>query len=448
MMNRVKRLPNFPFAPGRWPFFYGWMILCWGTLGIVMSIPGQTTGVSIFTDSLLAATGMSRNELSMAYMFGTMGSSFMLPWVGARYDKLGVRPMAVTAAVGLGLVLIFFSRIDVIIFDILHIQQGALWVFIITLLGFMFLRFFGQGVLTMVSRNMMAQWFESWRGFATGFSNVVVSLTFSSAPVFLHFLVELYTWRGAWMWMALIVGGLFPWIVLIFFRNRPEDSGLVPDGALASRKRRQQRPVLFPVVKQFTLAEARRNYAFWVFALMMGMQALYITGFTFHVLSVFDHAGFTAEQAITVFQPSAIIALVFTLAGSSLSDYIPLKYLLYVKGMGACIGIIGMIFLEQWAPAYYLLIIGNGIMSGLFSVLTTVSWPRYFGREHLGAISGQAMMVIVFGSALGPILFSESLSIFHSYQVAGWGCLVIYIIFTVAAFRANNPQIKAAAEIK
>jgi hypothetical protein len=45
--------PDFPFAPGQVRVFYGWVILVVTTIGILMSIPGQTAGVSVFTDHLL-----------------------------------------------------------------------------------------------------------------------------------------------------------------------------------------------------------------------------------------------------------------------------------------------------------------------------------------------------------------------------------------------------------
>ena len=42
--------PDFPFAPSRLPFFYGWLVLVVATLAILVSIPGQTMGVSVFTE--------------------------------------------------------------------------------------------------------------------------------------------------------------------------------------------------------------------------------------------------------------------------------------------------------------------------------------------------------------------------------------------------------------
>mgnify|MGYP001074392712 CR=1 FL=1 len=431
---------KFPFDPNKWPFFYGWLILLWGTMGIIMSIPGQTIGVSVFTDPLIDSLKITRDELSFAYMIGTISSSFMLPWAGRKYDQYGARPVAITAAFGLSFILFILSKIDFVIFNVL--KTNAAWVKVIIMISaFLLLRFFGQGVLTMTSRNMMMQWFDKRRGFATGFSNVIVALTFSGSPVFLDHLINIYDWKGAWVMLSLIAGGIFTVFVLTFFRNKPEDTGLKPDGTINSKKKKKRTP--FPVIREYTLGEVRKNYAFWVIALMLAMQGLYITGFTFHVISIFEHSGLSEIDAITIFQPTAVIAVVVTLLTSSLSDYIQLKYLLYVKGVGACLGIIGVIFLGRWDVANELIIVGHGIMGGLFAVLTSVTWPRYFGRKNLGAVSGQATMMIVFGSALGPLLFSSSLSQIGSYTHAAWLCFLIFFILTIASVRANNPQIKS-----
>jgi len=437
MANR--QWANFPFHPGKWPFFYGWMILLWSALGIVMSVPGQTMGVSVFTDPLIDALKISRDELSLAYMLGTIASSILLSWAGKLYDKYGARPVALVSTIGLGLILLFLSQVDKFIFQFLQIESSIL-VVLVMFIAFLFLRFFGQGVLTLSSRNMMVEWFDKRRGFASGFSNVVVSLAFASAPVLLYFLIERYTWRGAWITMAIAAGVLFPVVVIVFFRNRPEDSGLTPDGNYVPSEKKKKN--LFPVIRQFTLAEARRNYAFWIFALMLAMQGLYITAFTFNLISIFDLAGYSGEVAIKIFQPGAVIAVITTLVASSMSDHIQLRYLFYAKGIGACTAIVGMIFLAQWDIAFYMIIVGHGVMGGLFAVLVTVTWPRYYGREHLGAISGQSMMLMVFASAFGPILFSSSLSYYGSYAPGAWVCFVVYGVLTIGAIWAHNPQIE------
>ncbi|MFO8000995.1 MAG: MFS transporter, partial [Marinilabilia sp.] len=53
--------------PSKWPFFYGYTIAVVGTIGIWASVPGQTIGVSAFTDPVKDALGLTRDQFSAAY---------------------------------------------------------------------------------------------------------------------------------------------------------------------------------------------------------------------------------------------------------------------------------------------------------------------------------------------------------------------------------------------
>ena len=430
---------NWPFHPAKSPFYYGWAIIVLGTIGICMSIPGQTMGVSTFTDSLIEALNMSRSELGFAYMCGTITSASALTWIGIKYDQYGVRPVAILAALSMAITLIFLSQSDVIQSHLPSFLEGQVGNFLIMYVGFAALRFTGQGALTLVSRNMMMKWFEKRRGFAMGFSNIVTSLTFSSAPVFFEMLILDYGWKEAWWIIAMIAGIGFPVLVLIFFRDNPEESGLKPDGDYEEKKSKVNR---FPVVKQYNLSETMKSYPFWIFSLMLATQAFYWTGFTFNVVSLFETAEYSRSTAVSIFVPSSVIAVVVTLSVSSLSDYIKLKYLLYVSGLGSLIATIGMIYLDLWSWMIYMLIAGNGILLGLYGVLLSVVWPRFYGTLFLGAISGRAMTFVVLGSSMGPIIFSESLSRTGNYDAGGWICFAIFLMLTIAGFWANNPQEK------
>ncbi|MFT4721919.1 MAG: OFA family oxalate/formate antiporter-like MFS transporter, partial [Candidatus Azotimanducaceae bacterium] len=66
---------HWPFSPKSTPFFYGWVIWLLSTLGVLFSIPGQTMGMAVFTDAFIDGLGLTRTELSMAYLVGTVGSS-------------------------------------------------------------------------------------------------------------------------------------------------------------------------------------------------------------------------------------------------------------------------------------------------------------------------------------------------------------------------------------
>lgn len=106
--------PDRPFSPRRLPFFYGWVIVGVGTLGVLASIPGQTMGVSVFTDALIDATGLTRLQVANAYLAGTLLSGLTLPFGGARLDRLGARATAALAALALGATLLYLSHVDAI----------------------------------------------------------------------------------------------------------------------------------------------------------------------------------------------------------------------------------------------------------------------------------------------------------------------------------------------
>ena len=427
---------NFPFSPARWPFFYGWTVLVFGALGILMSVPGQTMGVSAFTDHLLVALPLTRVQLSTAYMLGTIASALILTPAGKVYDRFGARIVAPSTAIALGIVLMGLSRADDTARGISHLLTGASPTFVafsVMVGGFFLLRFFGQGVLTMVSRNMVMKWFDRRRGLANGLTGVVVAMGFSGAPLALDSLIRKFRWDGAWLALGLFIACVFSVVAFVFFRDNPEQCGLLPDGAPGTAEDRVS------AHRQFTLPEARRTYVFWIFCLSLAMFALYVTAFTFHIVSLFKSAGMERREALGIFLPVSILAVSVHLTAGWLSDRIPLKVLLITMLAALTLS---MAAVAGLAPGLTvgLLIVGNGVGGGLFGLLSAITWPTFFGREHLGAVAGLSLAVAVFHSAIGPWVFSQSFALTGSYRGAAMACVAITVLLLIGAFKADNPQ--------
>lgn len=440
-MNIKQKLNNFPFSPAKTPVFYGWVVLVVATLGVLVSAPGQTMGVSTFTDYLLENIGISRDQLSTAYMFGTIASSLVLTYAGKLYDKYGARWVGMATSLLLAFVLVLLSQSDRII-GLFAVKSESLYytgiAIAFLILFFFLLRLSGQGVLTMVSRNMLMKWFVAKRGMVNGISSVFVSLGFSVAPLTFDMLIQGTSWRYAWLIMAVSIGVFFTLFVFLFFRDNPEDLKLLPDGEKHDHK---EHNVTIKPFKQFTLKEARGTITFWLFAIPLAMYALYITGFTFHLVSLFEEAGLSREQALAIFIPVSAVSVSMALFGGWISDRIKLKYLLYIL-LGAEILALFSLGKINDGIYYFTFIIGNGLGSGLFNVLMAVTWPRFYGRDNLGRITGFVMSLIVFGSALGPILLSVSFSKLGSYSYAIFGFAIIISLIALLSFKANNPQDK------
>jgi len=404
-----------------------------------MSIPGQTIGVSVFTDHLLYALDISRVSLSTAYMAGTIISGFCIPWAGRLYDRYGVRPVAMAAGFLLGITLLYLSNIGGVVNLVSGLfSAGGLPVviFILMTAGFFMLRFLGQGVLTMVSRNMVMKWFEKRRGFANAILGITVSFGFSYSPRALDMLIQNYTWQQAWEITGIIACVGFVVFAFVFFRDNPVKYGLVPDGKLVVRKRKED-PNL-SLLRDYTLKEAKATYSFWIFNLSLALQALYVTAFTFHIISIFDVSGYDHRAAITIFLPASVVAVLFHFFGSWLTDYLKLKYFLLFQVFGMLISMTALILLDVSPLFRWVMIFGNGIMNGMFGVLSAVTWPRFFGLKHLGAISGYAMSYTVIGSALGPFMFSLSYRATGAYDIAAFICIAFAFALFILGFRADN----------
>ncbi|WP_297091995.1 MFS transporter [uncultured Draconibacterium sp.] len=439
-MKLKQKYNKFPFDTQKVPFFYGWVILVVATIGILVSAPGQTMGVSTFTDYLLENIGISRDQLSTAYMFGTIASSLVLTYAGKLYDKYGARWVGMATALVLAMVLVLMSQSDRII-KLLTAPNSSAYAGVaiaVLIIFFFMLRFSGQGVLTMVSRNMLMKWFIARRGLVNGISSVFVSLGFATAPLTFDMLIQETSWRHAWLLMAAFIGLFFTAFVFLFFRDNPEDINMVADGEKHANK---EHNVIIKPFKQFSLNEARSNITFWLFAIPLSIYSLYVTGFTFHLVSLFTEAGISREKALAVFIPVSLISVSFALVGGWISDRIKLQYLLWLMLLAEIIALFSLAKISS-DIFYYTFIIGNGIVSGIFNVLMAVTWPRFYGREHLGQITGFVMALIVFGSALGPILFSLSFSQFGTYSLGIYVLVGILLLITALVFKAHNPQDK------
>lgn len=430
------------------------MILAVTTIGILMSIPGQTAGVSVFTDPLLAATGLSRLALSNAYLIGTLASGFLLPFGGVFIDRFGARLVVVASSLWLALTLVYLSVSDRIAqwFSTLFALESSLPVaFGLLCLGFVSLRFSGQGMLTLVSRTTLGKWFDRRRGMASGTSGIFVSFGFSAAPLLLSVCIDGLGWRGAWLALAALVGlgmGTLGWL---WYRDNPEECGLVMDGfgSPADIAPRQPMAAKTAATKSgqhysgtsgdFTRGEALKTLAFWAVTFALASQALTITGITFHIVDIGAAAGLPQKQTVALFLPIGIIATATGYLIGVMSDRARLKLLFIGMMVFEAMGIVGMAHLDN-GLLQIMAITGLGISGGCFGTLSTVTMPRYFGRQHLGAIAGVEMMTLVFASAIGPSLLALFNDWFGSYQLGLYLCAGLPLAVNLLLLPSGNPQ--------
>ena len=191
--------------------------------------------------------------------------------------------------------------------------------------------------------------------------------------------------------------------------------------------------------RDYSRPEALRTWSFWAFNLSLSFYSLFATAFTFHIESIGEEAGRPPAEIFRYFIPMAIVSVVTNIGAGWLSARTRLKYMLAVMNVAALAGVLGLIYIES-GMGLIAYIVGNGMCGGCFSALSGIVWPRFFGRTHLGAISGLNMSSMVIASGFGPLAFSLSKAATGSYGAALWICALVPALLAVGSFHADNPQ--------
>lgn len=419
---------RWPFDPSRVPFYYGWVVLVVGSIGVLASVPGQTAGVSVFTDELTATTGLTRLQLSIAYLIGTGSSGFLLPRAGRALDRHGSRRTGLVAVGGLAATLVGLSMVGPMT-TVLGVVAMSV--------GFGCLRFTGQGLLTLSSRTMVSQWFERRRGLVSSASNAVMSFAFAASPALLLALIEVDGFRTAWRILAVVLVVVIGGVVLLLFRDSPETSGLRIDGGLAAVVEPGDAPVAIGSDADASRDDAVRDLRFWAVTIPVVAMASTSTALTFHILDYGAELDIADDRIVRIFLPIAFVSVPVTLLGGWLIDTISPLVIAAAMSTVQIVMYIALTLLDRPVAAV-IAIAAWGVAQGCYAPLTSAALPRLFGRRHLGAIAGVQMSAMVIGSAIGPALFALVDSVAGSYRPALWISAALPAVGVVTATVARR----------
>ncbi len=398
------------------PVYYGWVVVLASSVGMAMTIPGQTIGVSLFIDGIMAELGLSRSAVSAAYTAATVLGAFSLSYIGRWIDRVGPRRAVIGIAVlfalgvaGMGLV------------------NGLIALFA----GFLVLRAMGPGALSLVSLHAVNIWFVRGRGTAVGWMGVGLAASTAVFPPLIERGLDLFTWREMFGIIGLIVLIVLPAVGVTLFREKPENFGIRPDGADASDGGGEE---------SLSLAKARRTPAFWMLTVGGVVVTSLGTGLMFHHFSMMEMNGLSRGAAAALFVPLGILTAVSNLGTGYLMDRVEPRVLLAAMlmlfaGMLASVPFVGS-FAAIWAYGSVF-----GMVHGMQGALMGSGYAYYFGRDHIGAIKGFAKTVFVGGAAAGPIIYAAGVDWLGSYTPTLLATAAITVGFGVAAAVLNDSKL-------
>ena len=345
-----------------------------------MTAPGQTAGLSVFTDPLIRELDVSRTEISVSYLIGTLLGALAQPAIGRALDRWGVRRVTIIIGLTFALILFVLSFVG----EIIGLTAG-----------FTGVRMAGQGALSLAATTAVARAIHHRRGLALGLASAIGSAGISLAPVFLESLIAAVGIHNAWRWEAAAVLLVVVPLAFVFPRRtrRPVDAPTTSPDQIA----------LSGV--SWTLPEAIRTGMFWIIAASLATSGMLGTGLAFHQIAILGEQGLSPLEAAANFLPQTVTGILATLLTGSLIDRANPK-LFVVFSMVTLAGALLMLPLVSPGASAVLYGLVLGAASGSLRGLEAASYVRYYGTEHIGSIRGVATSISLASTALGPLALS------------------------------------------
>ena len=359
---------------------------------MVGTLPGRTQGLGLITEPLLADLGLDRVTYATINFWATVIGAIGALGIGRAIDRFGNRVVLTSAAIALGIVVMFMSQTTTV-------AGLAVWATLT--------RTIGQSALSVISLAMVGQWFVRRIDAAMALYSIVMSIGFMIAFPTVGALIQEWGWRRAWLAIGIaLVAALAP-LAYVVVRPTPESVGLTPDGDGAQPSPGVPRSGVRDEfeLEGYTWQEAVRTPAFWMFAIGAALYGLVASGIGLFNESILTERGFGASVYYQTLVVTAMTALAGNFLGGWLARRVQLPSLLSAAlailaiGLAALPHVTTVAHVMLWATAM-------GLGGGLVMVLFFSVWARVYGRRHLGRIQGLGQAMTVLASALGPLLLA------------------------------------------
>ncbi|MFO7689490.1 MAG: MFS transporter [Cryobacterium sp.] len=412
--NRLR-----PLNPSPW----SWLALV-AAAGVVsvMTAPGQTAGLSVFTDPLIEDLGVSRTDISMSYLIGTLAGASVQPFIGRALDRWGARRVTIAIGAVFALILAALSFVG----DIFGLTAG-----------FTGVRMAGQGALTLAATTAVARAIHHRRGLALGITSAIGSAGISLAPVFLERLIAAVGIYQAWRWEALAVAAVVIPLALVFPKRAPP----LPPQATPSTAQ------ITVLTESWTLPEALRSGMFWVMAASLATAGMLTTALAFHQIAVLGEQGLSPLESAANFLPQTVTGILATLLTGSLVDRLSPKIFIAFSMLTLTAA---LLLLQVVSPGWSALVYGLvlGAAGGSLRGMEAAAYVRYYGLAHIGSIRGVATAIGLASTAFGPVALSLGFDLTGSFTGPAAVFAVLPLIVVAVSLFVRPPSTPSGSPVR
>ncbi|MGD9804848.1 MAG: MFS transporter [Hyphomicrobiaceae bacterium] len=375
----------------RLPFYYGWVVLGCVCCAAVARVGPAVATLSIFVTPMTEEFGWSRGAFSGAVSLGGVLAAFTAPLVGSFLDRKGPRTILLAAVLTTSATILMLSGVQSLF--------GFYLLFCIARMNF-------AGPFDLGTNGAVVNWFVAQRPLALSIATLAQMVGLTIMPLIGYWAMTQGGWRSGWIAIGLTVlsiGFLPTWALMA---RRPEDVGLLPDGAPIATARDVRAATdskMVEVEPSFTRQEALATPAFWLLSLYTLLIYPVQAGMSLHQPAHLMERGVSTAVAVTSVTTFSATSAVVGLAFGLLLRRIGVKVGLTLSGLALCAS---SLYIAHVATAFDAIASGalfGAAMGGIHTTLP-VAWADYFGRRSFGAIRGVALAIQVTAQASGPLL--------------------------------------------
>jgi MFS family permease len=410
--------------------FYGWWVAWIAALGLFLN----TGTIIVFTFGVFAkAMGQEfhsgRAKISLAFTIHNVTAALFVPLAGRLVDRYGPRRVLLPCTALLGLILVS-SRI----------LSEAIWQ--------LYLFYFALGIVSggagaMSYTDVISRWFDRHRGLALSVMMLGMGSGAIVMPSIAQRLVATFGWRLSYSIFGVTVLLIPLPTVWAFLRERPENMGLLPDGATEDSV---SRPVAVNEIG-LTLREAANSSTFWIIVCVLFLITASVHACFIHLPALLTDRGGAAQLAAFSSSIFGVGLFVGRVGCGYLLDHFfaPRVAALLFSAVAVGIGCLTLGHGISSALVAALLVgLGIGAEVDIIAYLTS----RYFGLRSYGAIFGSMWAVFGVSGGLGAYLMGFGFDKTGSYvmPLTGFFCAAVLAVLLTMMLGPYRYRVGLAAE--
>ncbi len=344
---------------------------------------GQTFFIGIYGGEVRAEFGLSNGEYGAFYSGATLVSALSLLWLGRRIDRIQLRQFASLVCAGLVVAMVLMGS-----------AVGPVTLF----LALFALRLTGQGLMVHTAVTSMARYFEAARGRAVSAAMLGVPAGEAVLPALAVVLTGAAGWRASWWGLALVLAlGLVPTVRFLLRDHASRD---------AEFHRAATRSATSP--SAWPLSRVIRDPRFLVVIVATSAPSFIITGIFFHHAQLALAKNWSLAWLATAFIAYAVATVPASLLAGAWVDRWRASGMLPFMMLPLAASLVTIAVWDAPVVAIIYLALA-GVGAGNTAPILGALWAELYGVANLGAIRSVQTAMMVFSSALSPVVVGELL---------------------------------------